>query len=208
MLLDNVPDYLFWLAAAALSGAVVVGINSTYRGDQLGLLVRHTDCQLLVTDTAHRSLLDGADMTYPAEARPPRRQPRLSGRWSRSRRRYCRSARSAEDDLFLLIFTSGSTGLPKAVRCTQGRFARTGAHVAGIAALGEADVVYSPLPFFHSSSLFTGWSSALNAGVPIATRDRFSASATPARYPPVRRDHADLHRQGPQLHPGHARASR
>ena len=36
VLLDNVPDYLFWLAAAALSGAVVVGINSTYRGDQLG----------------------------------------------------------------------------------------------------------------------------------------------------------------------------
>ena len=49
VLLDNVPDYLFWLAAAALSGVVVVGINSTYRGDQLGLLVRHTDCQLLVT---------------------------------------------------------------------------------------------------------------------------------------------------------------
>ena len=35
-----------------------------------------------------------------------------------------------DDDLFLLIFTSGSTGAPKAVRCTQGRFGRTGAHVA------------------------------------------------------------------------------
>ena len=55
VLLDNVPDYLFWLAAAALSGAVVVGINSTYRGDQLGLLIRHTDCQMLVTDTKSRS---------------------------------------------------------------------------------------------------------------------------------------------------------
>ena len=54
VLLDNVPDYLFWLAAAALSGSVVVGINSTYRGEQLGLLVRHTDCQLLVTSTRSR----------------------------------------------------------------------------------------------------------------------------------------------------------
>ena len=41
------------------------------------------------------------------------------------------------DDLLLLIFTSGSTGLPKAVRCTQGRYARTGAHVATIAELGR-----------------------------------------------------------------------
>src|SRR5690606_28710908 len=82
----------------------------------------------------------------------------------------------AEDDLFLLIFTSGSTGLPKAVRCTQGRLARTGAHVAAIAELTAGDVVYSPLPFFHSSSLFTGWSSAVTVGIPIATRRWFSAS--------------------------------
>ena len=81
-----------------------------------------------------------------------------------------------EDDLFLLIFTSGSTSFPKAVRCTQGRFARTGGHVAAVSELGPGDGVYSPLPFFHSSSLFTGLSSALTAGVPLGTRSRFSAS--------------------------------
>src|SRR5690349_8407424 len=61
VLLDNVPDYLFWLAAAALTGSTVVGINSTYRGDQLGMLIRHTDCQLLVTSAGQRGLLDGVD---------------------------------------------------------------------------------------------------------------------------------------------------
>jgi len=40
------------------------------------------------------------------------------------------------------------------------------------------------LPFFHSSSLFTGWASALSAGIPIATRSRFSASGT---LPDIRR---------------------
>jgi fatty-acyl-CoA synthase len=83
-----------------------------------------------------------------------------------------------EDDLYLLIFTSGSTGLPKAVRCTQGRLAGNGAHVSRIAELAPGDAVYAPLPFFHSSALFTGWSSALTAGAPIATRPRFSASNT------------------------------
>ena len=82
------------------------------------------------------------------------------------------------DDLLLLIFTSGSTGLPKAVHCTQGRHARAGAHVARIAELAEGDTVYAPLPFFHSSSLYTGWSSAINAGVAIATRPKFSTMNT------------------------------
>ena len=64
------------------------------------------------------------------------------------------------------------------MRCTQGRIGRTGAHVAGIAELTADDVVYAPLPFFHAASLFTGWSSAVHAGIPISTRTRFSASGT------------------------------
>ncbi len=178
VLLDNVPDYLFWLTAAAISGSVVVGINSTYRGDQLAQLIEHTDCQALVTSTELVGLLDGTSNVVPAErllliddpgyqasldAAPPiagdRRPP-------------------DDDDLCLLIFTSGSTGLPKAVRCTQGRIGRTGAHVAQIAELTADDVVYAPLPFFHAASLFTGWSSAVSAGIPISTRQRFSVSGT------------------------------
>ena len=64
------------------------------------------------------------------------------------------------------------------MRCTQGRIGRTGAHVAGIAELTADDVVYAPLPFFHAASLFTGWASAVHAGIPISTRKRFSASGT------------------------------
>ncbi|WP_045879099.1 AMP-binding protein [Pseudofrankia sp. DC12] len=194
VLLDNVPDYLFWLAAAAVSGSVVVGINATYRGDALAQLVRHTDCQVLVTSPEYRPLLDGLDTGISAD--------RTLVVGSDDYAALLAAAPDAApdrpvtaDDLFLLIFTSGSTGLPKAVRCTQGRFARTGAHVARIAGLaaGDAgtagDVVYSPLPFFHSSSLFTGWSSALNAGIPLATRPKFSARGA---LPDVRRHGATM----------------
>ena len=62
------------------------------------------------------------------------------------------------------------------MRCTQGRHRDSGAHVARISELGPGDVVYAPLPFFHSSSLFTGWASAINAGIPLTTRTKFSAS--------------------------------
>ena len=177
VLLDNDPEYLFWLAAAALSGAVVVGINSTYRGDQLGLLVRHTDCQLIVTSTEQAALLDGVDTGVPADRVLRVDDERTAGLLA-GRPATVPDLPVAAADLLLLIFTSGSTGLPKAVRCTQGRYARTGAHVSKVANLGPDDVIYTPLPFFHSSSLFTGWSSALNAGIPVATRAKFSASNT------------------------------
>jgi fatty-acyl-CoA synthase len=185
VLLDNGPEYLFWLAGAALSGAVVVGINSTYRGAPLRQLVEHTDCQVLVTSAAHEELLEGVDAPVPDSHRLVVDRPDHAARLDAASATAggppatVTSGRAVtEEDLLLLLFTSGSTGLPKAVRCTQGRLARTGAHVAGVADLGPDDVVYSPLPFFHSSSLFTGWSSTVHAGVPIGTRPRFSASST------------------------------
>ena len=178
VLLDNVPDYLFWLTAGALSGTVVVGINSTYRGDQLAKLIDHTDCQALVTASDHTGLLDGVSHTIPSERVLVTDAPDHAGALDAARPIQGEVPPPSDDDLFLLIFTSGSTGLPKAVRCTQGRIGRTGAHVAGIAELTDDDVVYAPLPFFHAASLFTGWASAVHAGIPISTRRRFSATGT------------------------------
>src|ERR1019366_3880878 len=53
VLLDNVPEFPMLLGAAALAGAALVGINPTRRGAQLERDIRHTDCQLLVTEDRH-----------------------------------------------------------------------------------------------------------------------------------------------------------
>jgi fatty-acyl-CoA synthase len=183
ILLDNVPDYIFWLTAGALSGTVIVGINSTYRGDQLGRLIRHTDCQIIVTSTKGEQLLEGVDTGVPdelimtvdtpsyAETLAELEQPR---EWREI----------SPDDLYLLIFTSGSTDLPKAVRCSHRRFSRNGSHVGQLAEIGPGQVIYSPLPLFHSAASFTGWATAVTTGATLSARERFSASAT---LPDVRR---------------------
>jgi fatty-acyl-CoA synthase len=67
VLLDNVPEYIFLLGGAALAGATVVGINPTRLGSELEADVRHTDCQIIVTDTASLPLLANLDIGTAAD---------------------------------------------------------------------------------------------------------------------------------------------
>lgn len=62
VLLDNTPEFPFWLGAAALAGAAVAGINPTRRGPELARDILHTDCRILVTERAHLPLLRGLDL--------------------------------------------------------------------------------------------------------------------------------------------------
>ena len=62
VLLDNVPEFAMWLGAGALAGAAIVGINPTRRGAELARDVTHTQCQLLLTDSHYRALLEGLEL--------------------------------------------------------------------------------------------------------------------------------------------------
>jgi hypothetical protein len=80
LLLDNVPEYVFWMGAAALAGAVLVGGNPTHRGDELARDLSHTECQLLVTTTDYRG--PSSTGTTTSDRPCPR-----SGSWSSTNRR-------------------------------------------------------------------------------------------------------------------------
>jgi fatty-acyl-CoA synthase len=172
VLLDNVPEYVFLLAGAARAGAAVVGINPTRRGEELAADIRHTDCQLLITEARHAGLLDGLDTGVP----PAHVHVVESDEWQRAIARLRAAGVPAShpdaDSLFVLMFTSGSTGAPKAVRGTQGRFASFGAAMP----FTSDDVLYCPMPLFHGNALAANFIPALNAGATIALRRTFSAS--------------------------------
>ena len=76
LLMENVPEYVFWMGAAALAGAVVVGGNPTHRGDELARDLSHTECQLLVTNADYFPLVDGYDL---GPALPDRLQLQAKG---------------------------------------------------------------------------------------------------------------------------------
>jgi len=170
VLLDNVPEYLFIMAAAGLAGATVVGINPTRRGLHLAQDIRHTDCQLVITDGEHRPLLDGLDVgtdrileidtaNYEQGLPPPTD-------WKPA-------AAPTPEHLYLLLFTSGSAGAPKAVRMTQGRATRSSDSLL----CSRDDIPYCAMPLFHGNAINACVLPALRMGATIVLRRRFSASA-------------------------------
>ncbi|MER7078887.1 fatty-acyl-CoA synthase [Saccharopolyspora kobensis] len=174
VLLDNVPEFVLWLGAAALTGATVVGINPTRRGTHLEAEVRHTDLQLLVTDSAGLELLDGLDIGVPrnrfvlvdspeyAEQLPPAdpvRDPSISA-----------------ETRMLLLFTSGTTGASKAAICSQGRLVGLARQNTAKYHIGRDDVCYCCMPLFHGNALMALWAPALLAGACVALAPKFSAS--------------------------------
>lgn len=165
VLLENVPAFSFWLAAAALGRFVLVGLNTSRRGEELAADVRATACDLVLTDEAGEALLAGLDLGGASV--------RVDGTYDPAPL----SAQAAQaDDLYLLIFTSGTTGTPKAVRCSQGKIATYGLGMVMGVELTSEDVTYISMPLFHSNAVIAGWMPSLAVGATVALRRKFSAS--------------------------------
>jgi fatty-acyl-CoA synthase len=216
LLLDNVPEHVWWLGACALSGSVVVGANPTHPGPALADELAHTACQLLVTDVSHLGLVDGLDLG-PGIGVVSRDNPRVivvdadgleapavtgaaeEVAEAKSEQAVAPLALGDSDSsmaypadpvepstLGYLIFTSGTSGAPKACRCTQGRMALYGSSLAQRYELGPGSTCYLAMPLFHSNALMAGWSPAVVGGAEIALPTRGRFSAS-GFLPDVRR---------------------
>ena len=172
-LLGNTPAMLRSMAAAALGGYVLSGINTTRRGDGLAADIRRSDCQVVLADTRHVALLDGLDLggalvldvdgpayrdiVAAAEPLVPHRE--VGG-----------------EDTALMIFTSGTSGDPKAVRFAHAMAVMCGASLAERFELTADDVCYLSMPLFHSNGVAAGWAVAIACG----------AAMVPAKFSPSR----------------------
>jgi steroid-22-oyl-CoA synthetase len=176
VLLENVPEYLYWIGGAALAGAAVVGINPTRRGAELAHDVRHTDCQLLVTDERGAGTLAGLDLGLPSEAVLTVGTPGYDSRLREHEGAALPSQMPAPDTRLLLLFTSGSTSAPKAVVCSSGRLAGAGLATVPMFDIDRDSVLYESMPLFHGNALMANVTTAVTAGATIALRRKFSAS--------------------------------
>ncbi|PIE99909.1 MAG: long-chain-acyl-CoA synthetase [Maribacter sp.] len=75
------------------------------------------------------------------------------------------------------VFTSGTTGLPKASLQTNRKWLSTYYWFGKVNMnLNTDDVMYVPLPFYHTNSLIVGWPTALAASCTMVMRRKFSVS--------------------------------
>ncbi|MEU9317434.1 AMP-binding protein [Streptomyces sp. NPDC048295] len=176
VLLENVPEYVFWLGAAALAGAAVVGINPTRGGAELEREVRHTDCQLIITDEAGLTLLEGLDVGVDRDRFLVVGTPEYASGLAAHDRLPARAPDVTAATRMLLLLTSGTTGTSKAAICSQGRLAALGFSNSAKYDITRKDTCYCPMPLFHGNALMALWAPALSAGATIALTPSFSAS--------------------------------
>jgi len=82
---------------------------------------------------------------------------------------------TGNNDPMLYIYTSGTTGLPKAAVLKHSRFLFAAYALYTMTLLHEDEVLYSPLPMYHTAAgaLVTG--NAMVGGMKMVTRKKFSA---------------------------------
>jgi fatty-acyl-CoA synthase len=170
VLLGNTPDMLRSMAAAALGGYVLVGLNTTRQGPALLADVRRSDCQLLLVNDEHAHLVEDLDLSGVRVVDVGDLEPGAT-----SVDALVPHAEVGAMDTFMMIFTSGTSGEPKAVQVAHLMVLFSGLNLVERFSVTSDDVCYISMPLFHSNAVVAGWAVALGSGAAMVPA-RFSAS--------------------------------
>ncbi len=171
-LLGNTPAMLRSMAAAALGGYVLCGINTTRRGAGLLSDIRRADCQLLLINPEHLPLLEDLDLTgiTVIDVTSPAYLDAVG-----SAAPLVPHHEAAATDPLMLIFTSGTSGNPKAVPFAHIMAVLSGSSLVLQHDVTPHDVCYLSMPLFHSNGVAAGWAVAVCSGATMVPA-KFSAS--------------------------------
>lgn len=177
------------LVGCALSGLVLVPINTASRGSQLAYCLKNSHARLLLTEpalfpqiasaqTADPQSLDGLQALWslddcrPAPALPhlPRLRP-VAGLPLADPV----TAAPAPEAPAVVIYTSGTSGPSKGVICPHAQLYWWGHHSLRNIGIDASDVLYTCLPLFHINALNTFYQALLSGGR-VAIGARFSVS--------------------------------
>lgn len=176
VLLQNVPDFVFWILAASLDGDVIVGINPTRRGQELAHDIQHTDCDLLITEPLYLEEIGDLELSIPEENVLNVESDRYAAWLAPHREAELPEQLPDPSDILLLLFSSGSTGAPKAVICTQGRLGRLTKNMTERISLHRDSINYMCLPLFHGHAIMMNLATAADVGATVVMVRKFSAS--------------------------------
>lgn len=79
-------------------------------------------------------------------------------------------------DRLMYIYTSGTTGMPKAAVIKHARYILASRGLTSIIGVKKSDILYCPLPLYHSVGGMISLSGCMSSGISMVLRDKFSAS--------------------------------
>ncbi|KAJ1528034.1 hypothetical protein ONE63_007955 [Megalurothrips usitatus] len=190
LFMNNCPEYVcVWLGLSKL-GVVSALINHNQRAKALAHSLTIAKCRGVVFEPAlAQAVLDVRDqlddpellqLQVPAGSAPAELPPSVTDLGvllEAAATSEPTSPRPFYRDTLLYIYTSGTTGLPKAAKILNLRYMAAGKGVAMLTGMTPEDVVYCPLPLYHSAGGMCAVGYGLTHGLTVVLRTKFSASA-------------------------------
>lgn len=177
ILLQNVPDYVFWLLGAALNGDAVVGINPTRRGAELRHDITHAECDLVVSEPLYLESTEPEHLGVSSDLVIDINSASYAALLDQHAGAAVPETLPDPSAIFLLLFSSGSTGAPKAVICSQRRLGRLTERMGERITLHRDSITYMMLPLFHGHAIMMNLATAAQEGATVVMVRKFSASA-------------------------------
>ncbi|GAA0709301.1 ATP-dependent acyl-CoA ligase [Vreelandella titanicae] len=190
LMLPNCPEFLYAWFGLNKIGAVNVPINVAQRGVGLAHQIHHTDCVALLADEPYLEHLEVIVDQLPSlrhlvvrrnDGAPPRLPswPSVGSLGYDELTAWAETAPGIEvsfRDLSSILFTSGTTGPSKGVMISHHYWYEIWSQAVRSCRYTEDDVLYTGLPFFHSSAKGTTIGPAILADAKAVLVERFSAS--------------------------------
>jgi HIP---CoA ligase len=177
----NSAEWVIALLGTSLSGAVLVPVNTRFKGREAADLLVRTRAKALVTvtgflQTDYVAMLGATGIEFPdlgtvVVARGE--APAGTGSWTGFLERATEADRAVidqrwpglgPDDLSDILFTSGTTGRPKGVLMTHGRTLCVATDWVAMTGLGAGDRYLMVNPYFHMFGLKAGILACLASG--------------------------------------------
>jgi acyl-CoA synthetase (AMP-forming)/AMP-acid ligase II len=193
----NIAEWIFAALGAHRAGAVVVPLNTRFKGFEAAYILDRSEARMLFTvtdflDTDYVELLGAADVPRTLEEVIVLRGHSAVGTtpWDTFLRRADSVATSAgadraaaivADDLSDILFTSGTTGAPKGAMLRHGATVRAYTAWTDIVGLAEGDRYLVINPFFHAFGLKAGIVASLVKGATIIPQPVFDVPSVMRR---------------------------
>jgi acyl-CoA synthetase (AMP-forming)/AMP-acid ligase II len=159
----NSADWIVTSFGVYYAGAVLVPLNTRYRGEEAGHILRTSGARLLFTvadflDVDYVASLDGVSGldALSETVVMPSKEFVARGESVPAEDVLARSSSIGPDDISDIIFTSGTTGAPKGAMLRHGASVETYLEWSALVDLREGDRYLCVYPFFHTAGLKSG----------------------------------------------------